>query len=92
MKRFKNLVLAEEKELSRLWDEWTVAQQALVDFSKEVLGPKNPAGHVVEDEQGSMSRIEAEKLKLVEEIETMSKEAIERMAASEKVIGILTWK
>ena len=85
MKRFKSLLLTEEGELARLWKEWTDAQQAIIDFSKEVLGPNNLA----DEEQRRTDQIEAERLKFVEEIENMSKGAIEKMVASEKVRNLL---
>lgn len=95
MEKFKSTVQNEEKEIKALWKEWTEVQQMIKDLSVQVLGAEglknltaaaNDQKGPVYVEQGKLDQvIEAEKLRLAAEIETMCNESIEKMRASEKV-------
>lgn len=97
IEKFKATVQHEETEIKALWKEWTEVQQMIKDLSVQVLGPeglKNLRAAAddqkgpVKEEQGKLDQIvEAERLRLAAEIETMCNEAIEKMRAGEKASG-----
>ena len=96
MKRFKKTVAFHEKEHTALWKEWTEVQQEILELGKEVLGPKGleallthgvdePEGYRGEAQVKMEDEVNAERARLAEEVEKMSKGFIEKMRADEKV-------
>ena len=95
MEKFKSTVQSEEKEIKALWKEWTEVQQMIKDLGVQVLGLEGlknlnavaggQQGPADEEQEKPDQVVEAQKLRLAAEIETMCKEAVEKMRASEKV-------
>jgi len=99
MKRFKKVILKEEKELTALWKEWADVQELIAGVGVELLGSQamdllaQQSGESTIGTDSAESRniaqdIEGEKENLKQEIETMSNGLIEKMYMSEKVRGL----
>jgi len=96
MKRFKKVMVREEKELASLWMEWAEVQELIAGVGVELLGSQAIdalAQQSMEPMTGTDSaewrkiaqEIEEIKEKLKREIETMSTGLIEKMSTGEKV-------
>ena len=96
MKRFKKVIMREEKELASLWEEWAEVQELIARVGVELLGSQAMdalAQQSVELTTGTdraesrkiAQGIEADKERLKQEIETMCNGLIEKMYTGEKV-------
>ncbi|MCJ1243445.1 Nuclear envelope morphology protein 1 [Trapelia coarctata] len=103
MKRFKKVIMKEEKELAALWKEWAEVQELIAGVGVELLGSHAMevlGQQLVEPTTGTDSvdsgkaaqEIEGEKEKLKQEIETMSNGLIEKTYTSEKEMDTKTQK
>lgn len=100
LKKFKNLVAAEEKQLEALWKEWTDVHRSMTNLALEMLGPtrledaiKNPTGKLPDfvgpRGKAAAEEVEKERKKWEDEIAKMSEASLTSMMAGEEEMKLL---
>ena len=94
MKKFQKTIEAEEKEIERQLNEWTIVQAELHQVAAEIVGPDgfdslltgnfDPTSFINAEQREMMAEIEAEQKSFMEQIEKAGKESMEAMTESEK--------
>lgn len=83
LKKFKDLVAAEEKHLEALWKEWTEVHRSMTNLALEMLGPT--PDFVGPRRKAAAEEVEKERKKWEDEIAKMSEASLTSMMAGEEV-------
>ena len=96
MKRFKKIVAREEKELESLMKQWALVQEELEAVASDILGPdwakilpglsEAAIEKTLKDDDKKAFEMQYKRFEVL--VKTTNDQAVEKMAASEKVCGL----
>lgn len=96
MRQFKKLVAVEEKQLEKLWQQWTEVQQKIRDAVLEMLDPRGLElllahqanelqDHISPHRKVLIDELERERRKWDDQVLEIGNETVAKMKASEEV-------